>query len=233
MDPWFGAWNASAGTAVGVRVAAAGLRLQAARAAESAATTRELQAFHDFFWVYLLGWAVQSRLSQWLAWLIFAKSTGQEWLDASVLNLVFLTSSALWSLAFIRGFWNMRLRTHRANVWTVFGVSCIVPLVNLLTFFWLLQFALFTLIPLFMLNVTGLAWAWIVGSRRWQALQQQSLVAVASVGSGPRQTPPSLAGLKAMQIVGIAVVLFFFLAFLLVCAAYLWFAVTSQKLPHG
>jgi hypothetical protein len=47
---------------------------------------------------------VQYRLGQWL--MVVTVRTNQEWVTYSVLEFVYLITSSLWSLAFIRFFWN-------------------------------------------------------------------------------------------------------------------------------
>jgi hypothetical protein len=70
-----------------VGITAGGLRLQSARAATGDSSGNELRQFQNFFWVYLLGWAVQYRLSQWFALVLLR--TKQEWPSSPACILFF------------------------------------------------------------------------------------------------------------------------------------------------
>jgi hypothetical protein len=201
-------------SAVWLGVTAGGLRLQSTRAAVGNSSGNELRQFQNFFWVYLLGWAVQYRLGQWLA--VAAIHTNQEWVTYSVMSFVYLIASSLWSLAFIRFFWNLKARTRVANVGVLFCGSWLICLLTALTFIWLMMWAGPALAPLFTLNLSGGAWALTVGSWRWRALQKRASIPVAAaVGTQPQEKRPALLGLRAVEIVGLAVGVFMLVALVL------------------
>jgi hypothetical protein len=52
-------------SAVWLGVTAGGLRLQSPRTADRNSSSNELLPLQAFFWIYLLGWALQYRLGQW------------------------------------------------------------------------------------------------------------------------------------------------------------------------
>jgi hypothetical protein len=214
-------------SAVWLGVTAGGLRLQSARAAESNSSGVELRLFQNFFWVYLLGWAVQYRLGQWLA--VAAIHTNQEWVTYSVLEFVYLIASSLWSLAFIRFFWNLKARTRVANVVVLFCGSWLICLLTALTFIWLMMWAGPALAPLFTLNLSGAAWALTVGTWRWRALQKQvSTAVVAGDGTLPQEKRPALLGLRAIEIVGLVVGVFMLGAAVLAYLAFVYVTVRSR-----
>lgn len=220
-------------SALWLGVTAGGLRLQSARAAEGNSSSAELRLFRNFFWVYLLGWAVQYRLGQWLAvgWV----RANQEWVTYSVLEFIYLIASSLWSLAFIRFFWNLKARTRMVNVVVLFGGSFVICLLTALTFFWLFTWAGVAVVPLLTLNLSGAAWALAVGTRRWQLLQKQAPLTVAvrdgapGDGAEPREKRPGLLGLRAIEIVGLGVFFFMLVAAVL---AYLAFIYVTHRFQH-
>jgi hypothetical protein len=172
-----------------VGIVAGGMRLQAARASEGDSKVSEGRLFRNFFWVYVLGWAVQYRVSQWLS----APKNGnleQEWIAYSVLSFVYLTASTVWSLAFIRLFWNLKARTLLANVMVAFAGTIAICMLNVLTFFWMFLWAPLAAVPLFKGNVTGVAWALVVGTWRWRSLQRLP-AAAAAVTLAPANPAPS------------------------------------------
>jgi hypothetical protein len=203
-------------SAVWLGVTAGGLRLQSARAAEGDSSGNELRRFQNFFWAYLLGWAVQYRLAEWLTGPTRGTNVEQEWVTYSVLSFVYLTASSLWSLAFIRFFWNLKARTRMVNVAVLFGGSFVVCILTMLTFFWLFLWAPLAMLPLFTWNLSGGAWALTVGTWRWRALQKQASIPVAAaVGTQPQERRPALLGLRAVEIVGLAVGVFMLVALVL------------------
>jgi len=228
-------------SAVWVGVTAGGLRLQAARAAEGADAGSELRAFQNFFWVYLLGWAVQYRFSQWLTGPTRGTNVEQEWITWSVLCFVYLTASSLWSLVFIRFFWNLKAKTWVANVIVPFAGTFAICILTMLTFFWLFLWAPLALVPLFTLNVSGMVWALTVGTWRWRALQKhQFAVAAATVetpsaesppaGNQPREQRPAFLGLRALEIAAAA---FAGLALLgIAYGLYIWIFVVNKSPGH-
>lgn len=216
---------------------AGGLRLQAERAGETLLPRTELQLFQNFFWVYWLGWAVQYRYSQWLTEPTPRTNVEQEWIAWSVMCFVYLTASSLWSLAFVRLFWNWRLRAWWANIGVALAVSIAIPLLTMLTFFWLLWWAPLALVSLGKWNVCGAVWAVTVGMWRWNDLSKQPLAAAAPAPAQnvqgqtadaraqqpPTATPalpqqeqrPRLLGLRALEIAAICIAGFLLIAFLL------------------
>jgi hypothetical protein len=206
-------------SAMWVGVTAGGLRLQAARAEEGGSAGNELQNFQNFFWLYLLGWAVQYRVSQWL--MASLGRHNQEWITYSVLDFVYLTSSSLWSLAFIRFFWNLKARTRAVNFVVLFIASFAICLLTTLTFFWLFLWAPLALVPLFTLNVCGAAWALTVGAWRWRALQQPAPT-VAEDGTQGQEKRPALLGLRAIEIVGLVVGVFMLIALVFAGLSFFW-----------
>jgi hypothetical protein len=220
-------------SAVWLGVTAGGLRLQSARAAEGDSSGGELRLFQNLFWVYLLGWAVQYRLGQWLG-VVWVRAN-QEWVTYSVLEFIYLIASSLWSLAFIRFFWNLKARTRVANVVALFCGSWVICLLTALTFFWLFTWAGVAVVPLLTLNLSGAAWALAVGTRRWQLLQKQAAITLAAgegtAGGGvqPQEKRPGLLGLRAIEIVGLGVFFFMLVAAVL---AYLAFIYLTYRFRH-
>ena len=215
-------------SAVWLGVTTGGLRLQSARAAEGNSSGNELRLFQNFFWVYLLGWAVQYRLGQWFT--VGVIHTNQEWVTYSVVSFVYLIASSLWSLAFIRFFWNLKARTRVANVVVLFCGTFVICLLTALTFFWLMMWAGVALAPLFALNLSGAAWALTVGTWRWRALQKQAPLPVAAAdGTQPQQKRPALLGLRAIEIVGVAVGIFMLIAVVL---GFLAFYYVTHRFQH-
>ena len=214
-------------SAVWLGVTAGGLRLQAARAAERNSDGNELHQFQNFFWVYLIGWAVQYRFGQWLT--VVSIHTNQEWVTYSVASFVYLIASSLWSLAFIRFFWNLKARTRAGNVVALFGGSWLICLLTGLTFIWLMMWAGPALAPLFALNLSGALWALAVGTWRWRALQKAASIVVAEDGTQAQEKRPALLGLRAIEIVGIAVGVFMLAAAVL---AYLAFGYATYRFRH-
>jgi len=106
-------------------------------------------------------------------------------------------------------------------------------------------YAPMALLPLANGKVWGMLWALTVGTWRWQALRQQPRVAAASapalppqpaaatasVQESPRGQPAALPGLKAFQIVAIAVGVFLLVA-LLYSAVALYVVMHQRSLPH-
>lgn len=216
-------------SAVWLGVTAGGLRLQSVRAAEGNSSGSEFRQFQNFFWIYLLGWAVQYRLGQWLT--VAAIRTNQEWITYSVVSFVYLIASSLWSLAFLRFFWNQRLRTRWQYVGVAFCGTFVICLLTALTFFWLMMWAGPALAPLVALNLSGMAWALVVGTWRWRALQKQGATTVAP-GDGttqPQEKRPALLGLRAIEIVGLVVGVFMLVAAAL---AYVAFIYMTYKFRH-
>lgn len=231
-------------SAMWVGVTAGGLRLQSARAAKSDSAGNELRGFQNFFWLYLLGWAVQYRIGQWLV--LPAAHHSQEWITYSVFDFVYLTASSLWSLAFIRFFWTSKSRTRLVNVILLFGGSLAVCFLTALTFFWVFLWASLALAPLFTLDVTGVAWALTVGTWRWRTLQNQPFaVTVATAGNPsaidppvaahpaetqPPQQSPALLGLRALEVV--AAVVAGMAIFGIVYGLYIWFFIVNAGSHH-
>jgi len=256
-----------------VGTTAAGLRLLSAREAEDGSTGSELRAFREFFWVYLLGWAVQYRLGQWATAPNTHNNQAQEWLTWSFLCFLDLTASSLWALAFVRWFWRWRVRAWWASVAVAFAGPYVICIVTMISFFWMTLYAPMALLPLANGKVWGMLWALTVGTWRWQALRQQPRVAAApapvqpqqpgataasgpvlpqqpsaTAASGPvlpqqpaaaassgqespREQAPALAGLKAFQIVAVAVGIFLVVA-LLYSAVALYVVMHQRSLPH-
>lgn len=158
-----------------IGIAAGGLRLQSARAAEGGSGSDELHRFRGFYWVCFLAWAVQYRVSQWFA---LSNPHGQEWPLFAALNFLVVTASSLWALAFIRSLWKNKPRTWLRAVFQAFWKTFVILLLSLLSFFWLFTYAFGVLIPpLVTWNIFGLAWALVVGTWRWRARQKEQLVA--------------------------------------------------------
>lgn len=147
--------------ALWVGIVAGGLRLQSGRTVQ-ASSDHELRQFQSFFWVYLLGWAVQYRLSQWFSfvWL----RTNQEWPLFAQLRFIFLTTSSLWALAFVRLLWKQRPSSRRGIAIFAFFGTFVIYMLTALTFFWLLTYAGPVLDPVLSLNIFGLGWAFAVGT---------------------------------------------------------------------
>jgi hypothetical protein len=223
-----------------VGTTAAGLRLHSAR--EPGLAGPELRAFRDFFWVYLLGWAVQYRVSLWSTQPNPDSSQAQEWLTWTVVTFIYLTASSLWTLAFIRWFWKWRVRAWWASVAVAFAGTYVIDILTMLTFFWLFVWAPAALLPLSHWNVWGMLWALTVGTWRWQALRQQpraaapsgqelqqpGAAAVSGLGSPP-EPPPALAGLKMAQTVAVGIAIFLLLA--LLYAAMMAYVFLHQRRP--
>jgi hypothetical protein len=217
-------------SAVWLGVTAGGLRLQSARAVESNPADNELRRFQNFFWVYLLGWAVQYRLAEWLTGPTRGTNVEQEWVTYSVLSFVYLTASSLWSLAFIRFFWTLKARTRAVNVAVLFGGSFVICILTMLTFFWLFLWAPLAMLPLFTANVSGMGWAFAVGTWRWRALQKKASITVTAVdGTQPQEKPPALLGLRAIEIVGVAVAVFMLAAAVLGYLAFVYVTLRSRR----
>jgi len=161
--------------ALWVGIAAGGLRLQSARAAQSDSSDHGIRQFQSFFWVYLLGWAVQYRLSQWFSfvWL----RTNQEWPLFARLHFIFLTVSSLWALVFVRFLWKQKPSTRRGAAILAFCGTFVVYMLTALTFFWMVTYAGAVLDPLLTLNIFGLGWALVVGA--WLAMRAQPLATAA------------------------------------------------------
>jgi hypothetical protein len=233
-------------SAMWVGVTAGGLRLQAARAAEPDSSGRALRLFQNFFWLYLLSWAVQYRFSQWLTGPTRGTNVEQEWITWSVLCFVYLTVSSLWSLVFIRFFWNLKARTWLVNVIVPFAATFAICILTMLTFFWLFLWAPLALVPLFTWNVSGMAWALAVGTWRWRGLQSQPFaVAVAAAenqaavsqpvenqaaGIQPREPRPALSALRALEIAAAVVAGLVILG--IACGLYIWLFVVYKGPPH-
>ena len=159
-------------TALWTGITAGGLRLQSARAAEGDATGNSLRRFQGFYWACFLGWAVQYRISEWTATL--AARPNQEWAMFAALNFCFVTVGSLWVLAFVRYLWNKKPRTRFQAFLHALGISFLVYLLTVLTFFWLFIYAVLPLVPaITSWYVFGLAWALFVGNWRWRILQKQ------------------------------------------------------------
>jgi len=241
-----------------VGTTAAGLRLQSAREVEDGSTSGGLRAFREFFWVYLLGWAVQYRLGQWSTAPNTHNNQAQEWLTWSFLCFLDLTASSLWALAFVRWFWKWRVRAWWASVAVALAGPYVICIVTMIAFFWMTLYAPMALLPLANGKVWGMLWALTVGTWRWQALRQlpraaaapapvlpqqpglatpssalpQQPRAAATPGQqSPRQQPPALPGLKAYQSVAVAVGVFLLVA-LLYSAAALYVVIHRHTLPH-
>jgi hypothetical protein len=222
---------------------AAGLRLQSARESERGPTSAELRAFRDFFWVFLLGWAVQYRISLWGTQPNPETNQAQEWLTWAGVTFTYLTASSLWTLAFVRWFWKWRVRTWWASVGVAFAGTYAIDILTMITFFWLFLWAPLALIPLGHWNIWGMMWALTVGTWRWHALRQLPRTAVPSgeglwqagpaaggeAGSG--EQPPALAGLKMAQTVGTGIAIFLLLA--LLYTAITLYIVMHQRTPHS
>jgi len=151
-----------------VGITAGGLRLQSARAV---AASNEPHQFQGFQWACFLGWAVQYRISQWLA--PQGSGRNQEWVKFAALNFCFVTVSSLWVLAFTHSLWNKKPRTRLQAFLRPFWRSLLIYLLTVLTFFWLLF--IYAVLPLVPAITTwyafGLAWALFVGTWHWRALQ--------------------------------------------------------------
>ena len=215
-------------SAVWLGVVAGGLRLQSGRATERNSSANEMRPFQTFFWIYLLGWGVQYRLGQWLA--VLMVRANQEWVTYSFLEFVYLTASSLWSLALIRTFWNLRLRTLWQNVAVAFAATFLICLLTALTFFWLLMWAGVALVPLFMLNLSGMAWALTVGTRRWDALQQEKTAEATATLMPPRERSSNFTSLRAFEIAAAVIAGLLLLA--LAYAIYLWLFVVYKGPPR-
>jgi hypothetical protein len=167
-------------------VAAGGLRVQSARAAEGDSAGSDLRQFRGFYWACFLGWAVQYRITQW-----YVLSTSptpihdQQWVFWAFLNFVFVVASALWALVFLHSWWEKKPRTWLHAVVQAYWRSWAIALLTTLTFVWLILGDYPTLAPFLTWNVFGLAWALIVGTWRWRALQKQQLI---TVGTRPGAT---------------------------------------------
>jgi hypothetical protein len=161
----------SGSTALWAGITAGGLRLQSARAAEEDATGNTPDRFQGFYWACFLGWAVQYRINQWTA--ILAARPNQEWAMFAALNFYFVLVSSLWVLAFTRFMWKMKPRTQLHAFLQAVGISLLVYLITVLTFFWLVTYAVLPVVPaITSWYVFGLAWALFVGTWRWRILQK-------------------------------------------------------------
>jgi len=254
-----------------VGTTAAGMRLLSAHEAEDGSTSSELRAFREFFWVYLLGWAVQYRLGCLSTVPSTQNNQAMEWLTWSFVSFLDLTASSLWALAFVRWFWKWRVRAWWASVAVAFAGPYVICILTMISFFWLVLYAPMALLPLGKGKVWGWLWALTVGTWRWQALRHrprwaaasgralpQQATAAVSAGSAlpqqtaaaaagpalpqrpaaaaarqeiPREQPAALAGLKAFQIVAVAVGVFLLLA-LLYAAVALYVVMHQRSLPH-
>ncbi|MFZ1140707.1 MAG: hypothetical protein WAN76_16095 [Candidatus Sulfotelmatobacter sp.] len=160
-------------SALWVGIVAGGLRSQSARAEENSSADRDLCLFRDFYWACLLGWAVQYRLSQWF---VHINYPNQDWAGWAFMDFVFVSVSSLWVLAFIHPWWKKKPQTWLHAVWQALWRSFVILLLTTLTFSWLIMGATGTLKPFATWNVFGLAWALVLGTWRWRALQQERLV---------------------------------------------------------
>ena len=159
-------------TALWTGIAAGGLRLQSARAAESDTAGNTSYQFQAFYWACFLGWAVQYRINQWSA--IHAASPNQEWAKFAVLNFCFATVSSLWVLAFTRSLWNKKPRTWLLSCLHALWISFLVYLLTVLAFFWLVIYAVLPVVPAITTwYVFGLAWALFVGTWRRRIPRKQ------------------------------------------------------------
>jgi hypothetical protein len=160
-----------------VGITAGGLRLQSARAAAGDSSGKEVRQFQGFHWACFLGWAVQYRLTQWC---FSPLGRGQtEWVNFALWGFITLTVSSLWVLAFIRHLWNKKPRTRREAVMRAFWTSLLIYLLTALTFLWSPTIAGGTLnFPLVTLNLFGFAWALVLGTWQWRALQKEKLAGV-------------------------------------------------------
>jgi len=85
------------------------------------------------------------------------------------------------------------------------------------------------LAPLVALNLSGAAWALIVGTWRWRALQKQAPLPVAAAdGTQPQEKRPALLGLRAIEIVGLAVGIFMLIAAVLGFLAFYYVTLRFQ-----
>jgi hypothetical protein len=184
--------------AVWVGIAAGGIRLQSARAAaQGDSADYEMRQFKSFFWVYLLGWAVQYRLSQWFSfvWL----RTNQEWPLFARLHFIFLTVSSLWTLAFVRFLWRQRPWSRRGATILAFCGTFVIYMLTALTFFWLLTYAGAVLDPVLSLNLFGLGWALGVGI--WLAAPAPPLAVVGGKIASREGGPTVVFSLQTLEIV--------------------------------
>ena len=163
-------------SALWVGIVAGGLRSQSARAAENSTADRDLCLFRDFYWACLLGWAVQYRVSQWF---VHINYPNQDWAGWAFMDLVFVSASSLWVLAFIHPWWKKKPRTWLHAVWQALWRSFVILLLTTLTFSWLITGATGTLKPFATWNVCGLAWALAIGTWRWRDLEKERRLAVA------------------------------------------------------
>jgi hypothetical protein len=161
----------SGSTALWAGITAGGLRLQSSRAAGGDAAGNTLHQFEGFYWACFLGWGVQYRINQWIA--IHAASPNQDWTMFAALNFCFVTVSSLWVLAFTRSLWNKKPRTWLQAFLHAVGISLLVYLLTVLTFFWLVIYAVLPVVPaITSWYVFGLAWALFVGTWRWRIPQK-------------------------------------------------------------
>jgi hypothetical protein len=202
-----------------------------------------LRSFQGFFWACFLGWGVQYRLSQWIG---PSLSHNQEWVGYAGLGFVSLSVSCFWSLAFIRRLWIKRPQSWQRSVLWAFGASFLIYMSTALTFVWMPLYAGALLaIPFMTLNVSGLAWALLVGTWQWRALQNSPVVAgataaptllpAAEIASGAKEPAvvprePAHVGLRTVEIA--ALVFAGLLFFLAVAGAFLWFFVVSRAAAY-
>jgi hypothetical protein len=167
----------SGSTALWAGITAGALRMQSARATEGDVAGNKLHQFQSFHWACFLGWAVQYRISQWLA--AQGPSQNQEWVKFAALNFCFVAVSSFWVLAFTHSLWNKKPRTWLQAFLGPFWRSFLVYLLTVLTFFWLFIYALLPLVPAITTwYAFGLAWSLFVGTWRWRALRKEQLEGV-------------------------------------------------------
>ena len=154
-------------------ISAGALRLQAARAGSADSSSMGPLDYSAFAWACFLGWALQYRLSQWFTALAYR--TSQEWPFWSATNFLFVIASSLWVLAFVRRLWTKQARNWRLAVWQPFWISFVIYLLTVLTFLWLVLYAVMPLVPPIMtLNAFGLAWALLIGTWRWRMPRKEA-----------------------------------------------------------
>lgn len=212
-------------TSLWIGVTAGALRVQSARAADTAEASRELRTFQGFYWAWFLSWCVIYRIIG--SWLFFGRSN-QEWEGFSILGFFALTVSSLWSLVFIRSLWKRRPRTWRAAILAPFLAAFLIHVLTALTFFFLPIYAgLLFVIPIFTLNLPGLAWGLFVGSWRWRLLQEEPAAAAGTDASG---STPTHSGLRIFELLAIG----FGVLLLIVgiAAAVLTLVVLRRSQPH-
>lgn len=138
--------------------------------------------FHEFFLWSFLGWAVQYRVSQWVG--LPSYHANQEWVTWAALNFLFVTVSSFWVLPVMARMWNKNPPSWRAAIWQVYWRSWLIYVLTVLTFFWLVVYAALPIVPaLLTLNVLGLVWSFVVGTRRWRMLQTKQDPTNATLGT--------------------------------------------------